>query len=230
FAGLFGLLETMSLEQRTQTLRIFAPEAEQFVSAIEDFGYSSKPFKILPVNVEYIGHDVEVLVDEEEYQIVAMPADHGVPAVAYAFVEKDRVKIDKDKAAALGLPAKGPLYNKLKQSGFVIFKDKKIKLEDLSVVEKGKRIVYSGDTRPCQNVLQLSMNANLLIHDSTYFEEFERKHATFKDVLQIAKEAGVKSVVLTHISRRYQDESKLKELVEKFPSVKIARDFMKIVV
>lgn len=230
FAGLFGLLETMSLEGRTQPLRIFGPEAEEFTALIDEFGYSSKPFKIIPVNVEYIGSKEQLLVDEEEYQIVAVPVDHGVPAVGYAFVEKDRIKIDKAKAAALGLPDKGQIYSKLKTAGQVAFKEKMIKLEDISIVEKGKKVVYSGDTRPCKNIIELANNADVLIHDSTYFEDMERRHTTFKDVLKIAKEAGVKKVILTHISRRYSDIKALKEMVDKYPSVTLAKDFMKIVI
>ncbi len=228
FAGLFGLLETMSLEGRTRDLRIFAPEAEEFVSLIDSFGYSSKPFRIIPVNVEHIGTKQQLLLQEEEYQIVGFPVDHGIPAVGYAFVEKDRINIDKEKAKAIGLPEKGPLYHKLKEKGEVVFKDKIIKLEDISLVEKGKKVVYSGDTRPCQNVINASLNADLLIHDSTYFEDLKRKHTTFKDVLKIAKQANVQKLVLTHISRRYNDIRKLKEIVEKYPSVVLAKDFMQI--
>ncbi len=228
FAGLFGLLETLSLEGRKRDLRIFAPEAEEFVSLIDSFGYSSKPFNIIPINVEHIGTKPQVLIDEEEYQIVGIPVDHGIPAVGYGFIEKNRVNIDKDKAKALGLPDKGPIYHKLKANGKVIFKDKVVKLEDISLVEEGKKVVYSGDTRPSQNIINLSKNADLLIHDSTYFEDFKRKHTTFKDVLKIAKEAGVKQLALTHISRRYSDIRKLKEMVEKYPSVILAKDFMQL--
>lgn len=228
FAGLFGLLETMSLEGRTRPLRIFASEAEEFISLVDSFGYSSKPFSIIPVNVEYIGKKQQILVDEEEYQIVGFPVDHGVPAVGYAFVEKDRVNINKEKAKAKGLPEKGPVYYKLKTTGQAVFNGKIIKLEDISITEKGKKVVYSGDTRPCQNVIAAAKDADLLIHDSTYFEDLKRKHTTFKDVLKIAKEANVKKLVLTHISRRYSDIKKLKELVEKYPSVTLAKDFMQI--
>ena len=228
FAGLFGLLETMSLEGRTRDLRIFAPEAEEFVSLIDSFGYSSKPFKIIPVNVEHIGKKEQILIDEDEYQIIGVPVDHGIPAVGYAFKEKDRIRVDKGLARAVGLPEKGPLYQKLKSNGQVVFKDRIIKLDDVSTVDKGKKVVYSGDTRPCNNIIKISKDADLLIHDSTYFEDLKRKHTTFKDVLKIAKEAGVQRLVLTHISRRYSDIRKLKEIVDKYPSVTLAKDFMQI--
>ena len=233
FAGLLGLLETMSLENRQKQLSIFAPEAERFVPSLTNLGYSTKDFPIVAKSVYHDGSSIQTLVDEQEFQIQSMPMRHGIPAVAYALVEKDRIKIDSEKAKKLGLPEKGPIFRTLKENGEAVFKGQKIRLEDVSNITKGKKVVYSGDTLVNRNMLKLAENADLLIHDSTFFAEMKEegyKHATFEDVIKLAKEASVKQVVLTHISRRYQDIQELKEKISKHENVRIAKDFMKVVV
>ncbi len=232
FAGLLGLLETMNLEGREKPLTIFAPEAEKFVGILLDLGYSTKDFPVEPKDIFYEGGGIQALLETNEFFIKATPAKHGIPATAYAFVEKDRVKIDKEKIKKLGMPPKGPIYKKIKEAGSVMFKGKEIKLEEIAKIEKGKKIVYSGDTLPCKNVIKLAGNADLLIHDSTFFEDEKdgKKHANVEDVLKIAEEANVKEIILTHISRRYQDTDELKDKVKDYPNVKIAKDFMKIII
>lgn len=229
FAGLLGLIETMNLEDRTKPLTIYAPEAEKFVPMLLDLGYSTKDFEIIPKNVEFEGREIERLVDDQEFFIAAIPMKHGIPAVAYAFVEKDRTKIDKAKAHALGLPPKGLIYRKLKSDGKITFKGKEILLEDIAITEKGKKVVYTGDTMPNQNTIKIAENAELLIHDSTFLDEVDGgKHSTVDDVLKIAAAAKVKQLVLTHISRRYQNIQEIKDKLKAYPNVRIARDFMRI--
>ncbi len=236
FAGLLGLIETMNLEGRQAPLRIFAPEAEKFVDILLNLGYSAKGFPVSGKNVEYNGSSVEKLMETDEFYVAAIPVRHGIPAVAYAFVEKDRVKIDKEKAKEQGLPPSGQIYQRIKDSGSADYKGMKIKLDAISLVEKGKKVVYSGDTMPCKNIVKLAESADLLIHDSTHFastQELEKagkgyRHTTFEDVLKIFEEARAKQLVLTHISRRYQDLQELKDTIEKHPNVSLAKDFMRI--
>ena len=93
----------------------------------------------------------------------------------------------------------------------------------------GLRVVYSGDTKPCDNIVKISMEANLLIHDGTFLEEDAGKaHAGVKEAAKVAKKAGVKQLILTHISRRYTDPKELEDEARKiFEKTKIAHDFMK---
>lgn len=233
FAGLLGLMETMNLEKRQKPLTIFGPEAEKFVDILLDLGYASKNFSIIAKDVPFEGSEITTLLDNPEFFIASSPARHGIPAASYAFVEKDRIKIDKTKAKTFGLPATGPIYRKIKEEGSVTFRDKKIELDDVAFVEKGKKVVYSGDTMVTKNMIKVADHADLLIHDSTFFEEDvfdkEYKHTTFEDVLRIAEEAKVKQVILTHISRRYQNVEAMKEKIKDYPNAKIAKDFMKVV-
>lgn len=229
FAGLLGLMETMNLEKRTRPLNIFGPEADRFVETLLELGYASKKYDVVAHTVPFEGTEITTLFETDEFYVCSTPAKHGIPAVAYAFVEKDRVKIDKSKAKKLGLPEKGPIFKKIKQHGSVEFHGKTISIDDIGLVEKGKKFVYSGDTLPCKNVIKLSQDADMLAHDSTFFEEMEAKHANVDEVLWLAKEANVKQLILTHISRRYQDIEEMKEKISGHENVKIAKDFMKVV-
>jgi len=232
FAGLLGLMETMNLEKRTKPLTIFGPEADHFVDTLLDLGYASKKYDVIAKPVPFEGSEITKLLETDEFMICSIPAKHGIPAVAYAFIEKDRIKIDKGKAKQIGLPEKGPIFKKIKEHGSVVFQGHKIDINDIALVEKGKRFVYSGDTMPCKNLVTISQGADLLVHDSTFFMEdvFDKqyRHTTFEDVLKLIEEAHVKEAVLTHISRRYQNVEKLKEKIKDYPNVKVAKDFMKI--
>ncbi|MFH0836855.1 MAG: ribonuclease Z [Candidatus Aenigmatarchaeota archaeon] len=232
FAGLLGMMETMNLEKRQEPLNIYGPEASRFVPILLSLGYGSKQFPIKAINVEHEGTEIQTLVDSDEFSIQAMPMKHGVPAVAYAIVEKDRIKIDKEKAIAMGLPATGPLYKILKEKGIAVFKDKEILVEDVSFFEPGKKVVYSGDTKPNKNMVEFAKNAALLIHDSTFFShgDFVWKHAVVDEVVKIAEQAHVKKLILTHISRRYADINELEKKAKEFPNTEIAKDFMRVVV
>ncbi|MBI2579735.1 MAG: ribonuclease Z [Candidatus Aenigmarchaeota archaeon] len=233
FAGILGLMETMNLEGRTKPLNIYGPEAARFVDILEELGYWSKKYDVVAHDAWSEGTTPQVILDGGEFQVLAVPVKHSIPAVAYAFAEKDRIKIDKLKAQEMGLPPKGPVYRDIKEKGSALWKGKKIRLEDLSSVEKGKKVVYSGDTMPCKNMVTISQGADLLIHDSTFFEDAaddNYRHSNFDEVINISKKAGVRQLVLTHISRRYQSSEELREKVQGYEGVKIAKDFMKIVV
>jgi len=245
FAGLFGLIETMSLEKRKTPLHIYGPEAERFVNILLSLGYAVKQFEIKPVNVNFKGSDTETIFENDECLILSVPVKHGVPAVAYALIEKDRIKIDKERASQLGLPKSSPIFNKLKRKGFIIYNGKKIMLDDVCFVEKGKKMVYSGDTKPCENLINIAKNSDLLILDCTYFEniktdksdEFEnRYHTSLNQALKIAADTNVKQLVLTHISRRYPSQKALEKMVKEEAEkskintdIKVAKDFMRIV-
>jgi len=239
FAGLLGLMETMNLEGRTSTLHIYGPEADKYVPILLSLGYGKKGFDVVYKTVEFEGNQIQTLLEEDEFSIISIPVNHRIPAVSYAIEEKTRVKIDKDKAKKLGLPEKSPLFKTMKKEGKAVFNGREVRLDQICITEKGKKVVYSGDTKPCRNIEKISKDADLLIHDTTFFdspEDFEKimekdyKHATMSEVLRIAKKARVKQLILTHISRRYQDTKKIMEMLPPSENVQIAKDFMQVIV
>jgi len=229
FAGLIPLIQTMNLEKRRKELKIFAPEAEKFVSNILSLGYFGCRFPVKAINVPIEGDRISLIDETKEYQVYSIPVLHTVPTVAYCFKEKDRWKIDEKKLKELGL-RRGYWLRKLKKEGKATYRGKEVRIEDVGKIKKGLKIVYSGDTKPCDNIVKISMDADLLIHDATFLEEQAGKaHADVKQAAKIAKKANVKQLVLTHISRRYTDASELeKEARKVFENTRVAYDFMRI--
>lgn len=230
WAGLIGLIQTMNLEKRRHPLFIYAPEAERFVSDILDLGYWGPGFKVIPKDVPAEGDKITKLIETKYYEIYSTPVRHSVPAVAYCFKEKDTWKVDiKEAEKKFGLK-QGPLVGKLKSKGEVELKGKKIRLEDVGRLHRGIKVVYSGDTRYCETLVNLAKDADVLIHDATFLEEEDTKmHSAPEDALRAAKKANAKQLVLTHFSRRYQSLKEFEDKAKKlFPNTITAKDFMRI--
>ena len=232
YLGLPGLIDTMGFENRLKPLTIYAPETEKLTNLLNS-GYSSRRFQVRPKDVPVKGSQIKKLLETHDFKIVSVPVKHGVAAVAYSLIEKDRLKINKEQAKKVGLPAQGPIYREIKEKGRVIFKGKKIEFKDISLVEKGKKIVYSGDTEICDNLMRLVQDADLLIQDCTYFDSEKSKeygHASFEDIVKMVEISKVKRVILTHISRRYRDLEELRRKLKDYPTLTVAEDFMKVTI
>ncbi len=230
YLGLPGLIDTMGFEDRGKPLSIYAPEAKRIKNLLS-LGYSAKRFDVISKNVPSKGLEITNLLETDNFKIVSTPVEHGIPAVAYGLIEKDRINIDREKARKVGLPVEGLIYKEIKEKGRAVFKGKEIKLKDISVIKRGKKVVYSGDTEICDNLIRLTENTDLLIQDCTYFDNqnFEGyRHASLKDVIEMLKKVNVKQVILTHISRRYKDLYDLRKRIKDYPTLKVAEDFMKI--
>ncbi|WP_135610802.1 ribonuclease Z [Methanococcoides sp. AM1] len=230
--GIPGLVQTMSFQGRTDPLTIYGPEwVEEFVKLLSALGYYKLKFEIKAVKMER--GDV---VKRDGYSVVALQTDHNVRSIGYALVEDPRPgKFDRKKAMEFGVPI-GPLFSKLHKGEDVEVDGRVISSEDVVGKSRpGRTIVYSGDTRPCRDILEASENADLLIHDGTLADEKlewakEAKHSTAGEAAALAKKAGVKKLVLTHISSRYSDDVSplLKDATAIFGDVIIAEDLMSI--
>ena len=121
---------------------------------------------------------------------------------------------------------------KLKKDSVADVSGKKVKIEDVANKTSGLKVVYTGDTKPCDTVVKISKDADVLIHDSTFLEADEVKgkaHADVKQAAKIAERANVKQLILTNISRRYKDPSEIENEAKKaFKNVKVAYDLMKV--
>jgi len=231
FAGLIPLLATMNLEKRTKELKIFAPEAERFISHILDLGYFGNRFPIVATNVPFEGEEIFEADSAEEYKVYSIPMLHTVPSVAFCFKENDKSNIDLDLLKKIGMK-RGAWLKELKKKGFAEVKGTNIKLEDVAKITKGLKVVYTGDTKPNDNVVKISENADVLIHDATFLEADEVKgkaHGDVKQAAQTAKKAKVKQLILTNISRRYKDPEELEKTAKKvFKNSKVAYDLMEL--
>lgn len=231
FAGLIPLLATMNLEKRTKELKIFAPEAERFISHILDLGYFGNRFPIEATNVPFEGSEITEIDSGEEYKVFSIPMLHTIPAVAFCFKENDKSNIDLNVLKKLGLK-RGPWLKELKKKGIAEVKGNKIRLEDVAKITKGLKVVYTGDTKPNDNVVKISQGADVLIHDSTFLEADEVKgkaHGDVKQAAMTAKKAKVKQLILTNISRRYKNPDEIEKAAKKiFKNSKVAHDLMEV--
>jgi len=231
--GLPGLFQTMSLLDRKRKLEIYGPSGtEAFVNAIQQTVQFTLTF---PIEVSEI-RDAGLVCEEKEYEVYATWADHVIPSLAYALSEKPRPgKFYPERARSFGIP-EGPLWSKL-QHGLVVrlSNGRVVKPEEvMGPTRSGRKIVYTGDTRPWKDIVRFAEGADLLIHDATFDDELwerarEDGHSTPSQAAETAKGARVKRMVLTHISARYKDCGLLLEQARKvFPHVDVAEDFMKI--
>ncbi|MBS7660151.1 ribonuclease Z, partial [Candidatus Bathyarchaeota archaeon] len=166
------------------------------------------------------------------YEVQAVWAKHSIQSLAYAFIEKPRPgRFHPEKALALGVP-KGPLWSTLQRGIEVTLPDGRT-IKPLDVMEPprpGRKIVYSGDTRPSEKIANLAKNADVLIHEATLSDELAEKaeeegHSTPSEAAQVALKANVKLLVLTHISARYADPRVLLEQAKKiFPNTYLPND------
>jgi ribonuclease Z len=231
--GLPGLLQTMALLDREKKLEVYGPLGiERFIEGIRETVQFVLTFPVEIHEIEKTG----VVCEEEEYTVQAVWANHVIPSLAYAFVEKPRPgKFYPEKAKALGVP-EGPLWSKLQHGHKIKLPNGRvIKPEDVAGSPRlGRKIVYTGDTRPFEGFVEFAVDADLLIHDATLDEELAERaeddgHSTPGQAAENAKKAKVKRLILTHVSARYDDTSTLLKQARKiFKNTQVAEDFMKI--
>ncbi|MGQ9719856.1 MAG: ribonuclease Z [Candidatus Jordarchaeum sp.] len=230
--GIPGILQTLSLLNRNKPLYLFGPNGlMDFITAIKKTVEFTLTFDI------YVKEAAEgVVYETNDYYIECVKTRHTNSSFAYAFVEKDRPgKFHPNKALALRIPM-GPLWKKLQQGETITLSEgRKIEPSEVADPPKpGRKIVYSGDTAPCESVKKISKNATLLIHESTYGDDLEEKafetnHSSASQAAKIAEESSVQKLLLTHISQRYSNPKELLEQAQKiFQNTIIAEDLMEI--
>jgi ribonuclease Z len=205
--GLVGLTRTMSLQGRTEPLRLYGPGGGlKALRACIAFGSDRLTF---PVEIaELNGGDI---LDRGAYAIHAVNADHrGTIAIGYALVEKPRLgRFNPALAIELGIP-EGPLWGRIHKGESVTLGDGRV-IEAATLVgatRAGRTLVISGDSRPTQALTDISRHADLLIHEATFGDDeaaraIETGHSTAREAAQLALAAGAKKLVLTHFSARY---------------------------
>ena len=232
FLGIPGLIQTMSFMGRKEPLMIYGPEGtREFTELFKAFGYFNLKYEIRGIQLK--PGDV---VEGKDYLIRALKTEHSIPSLGYALVENPRPgRFNREKAVKLGITP-GPLFAKLQRGIPVEVNEKLVKPEDvMGVLRPGRTVIYSGDTRPCDSVLEASRDADLLIHDCSFADEMadwaeESRHSTAGEVAALAKEAGVRKLLLTHISSRYTDDVEpiLTDSKKIFENVIVAEDLMEI--
>jgi len=229
--GILGLLQTMSMQNRTESLEIFGPKGiDEFLAAnikILNFGLS---FSILITIV-----NEGTIYENNKFLIHAAKANHSITAFSYLFEEKDKPgRFNVEKAKELGIP-EGELWNKLQNGEDITNNEKIIKPEQvLGKKRLGKKIGISGDTMPTKELEEFFRECDYLVFDSTFLDEEKQKaqdtcHSTAKQAAELGKNANVKNLILTHFSARYKDEIGHKTEAEQIHnSVITAKDLLEV--
>ncbi|HEY3113850.1 MAG TPA: ribonuclease Z [Gemmatimonadaceae bacterium] len=232
--GVTGLLRTLALQGRTEPMNLYGPPGSEkllwkaITLGSEKQNFEIKVFEITP----------EAPLKRSGYSLVPFTVEHGDRlAIGYQLVEETRLgRFNPDKARDMGVP-EGPLWGKIHKGETVTLPDgRTIKPSELvGPTRPGRRIVLTGDSRPSEGTIAAAMGADILVHEATFATEeaqraLETGHSTAREAAEVAAKAGVKKLVLTHVSARYsRDTSELeREAREIFPATIIARDGMEI--
>ena len=229
--GILGLLQTMTMRNRTEPLEVFGPSGiEEFIGAnikVLNFGLS------FPVLITTIKEGK--IFEDNTFSIYACKANHSIVAYSYLFEEKDKPgRFSVENAKKLGIP-EGELWKELQNGNEIKINDKIINPDQvLGEKREGKKIGFSGDTMPTKELEKFFEGCDFLVFDSTFLEEEKQKaldtcHSTAKQAATLAKNSNVKNLVLTHFSARYKDEKQhLAEAAKIHNSVITARDLLEI--
>ena len=228
FLGITGLLRTMALQGTTEPISLFGPVgSERILQDAVRLGVEREKF---PVEIKGVrpGDGLNC----EGYQVLAFPVNPGNNAVGWCLVEDQRLgRFDVEKARQLGIP-EGPLFGKVHRGEDVESNGRVIHAEDLVGESRpGRKVVYTGDTRPCETTVESARGADILIHEATFGDEEQDRaretfHSTAAEAARVAKECDVRSLILTHLSARYSEDPGIlkNEANAVFQGAKIAHD------
>ncbi len=207
YLGIIGFLRTLAMGDRTEPLIIQgpAPGIERALKRAIHIGWREYPF---PISIETV--EPGQVIDRGDYQLKVIGVDHRMPAVGYVLEEPSRPgRFDPDRAIALGVEP-GPLFGRLQRGEPVDLPSggKVLPEQVMGPPRAGRKVVFSGDTRPCTEVVEAARNADLLIHEATFSEAeharaAETMHSTAKEAGEVARAADARRLILTHISSRY---------------------------
>jgi ribonuclease Z len=239
FLGVTGLVRTLGLQGRTEPLRLLGPRGgARVLKAALELGVERSAFP-----VEIVELSPGDRLERKGYDLEVHAADHGGNAVAYVLREHRRLgRFEPDRARAMGIP-EGPLWGKIHKGETVSWEEERSggpavrrtasPADLVGPPRPGRLVVISGDTRPSPSLVEAARGADLLVHEATFTEEekaraLETRHSTAREAAEVARAAGVKRLVLTHLSARFS--SQWSELLDEaravFDATMVAKDGM----
>jgi ribonuclease Z len=238
--GLPGLLASLGLAGTCPGIDLYGPDPlRDYLEGVLRTSSTRIGYPLRTHKVRQAAEGGTVVFADDELQVRCAPLTHRVPAYAYRVDQKPRAgRFDIEQARNLGIPP-GPIYAELKAGRTVTLEDGRI-INGASLTgpeRPGASIVYCTDTVFCEAAVELARGADLLIHESTFSHgeaelAIARQHSTSTMAAQTALEAGVKQLVLTHLSPRYMPgnpqgpDDLLAEAQAIFAETIMAKDFL----
>jgi ribonuclease Z len=229
--GLLGLLQTMSMAQRRKPLDIVGP-----AKLLKWLQVTSELLHIgLTFPIRFSKARQGTVLRLKDFRVKATRALHSIEAYSYLVEEHGRPGVFyPEKAKALKVP-EGKLWSRLQNGHGIRANGKTVPSSAVTGPPRpGRKVGYSGDTRPTPRLARFFVGCDLLIFDSTFRHSdadkaAERKHSTSAEAAELAKKAGVRKLVLTHFSARYTSTSSLvREARRIFPNTVAAADGMSL--
>lgn len=226
YLGVPGLLKTYDLLGRERSVSVIGPPG-----LIDLFKALRRIFGKLAYEVELVELAEGEAVRHDGYEVRAFPVEHRMRAHGYALVEDERPgHFDPDAAKRLGV-AEGPDFGRLQSGEEVRGKDGVVQPSDvMGEPRRGRKLVITGDTAPCEMTRMAAHQAQLLVHDGSFADEetaraTETGHSTARQAAELARVAEVGMLALVHVSSRYDVRAVLTEAHEAFPDTVAPRDF-----
>jgi ribonuclease Z len=219
----------MGLLDRTEPVTVYGPKgAPRILGDLLKVGVERNKFPVEIVEIQAGDR-----LSRQEYDLDIFPTEHRAGSIGFALVEHLRLgRFDPELARTLGVP-EGPLWGRIHKGERVTLADgKSVGPEELvGPTRPGRKVVITGDTRPTGAVREAARGADLLVHDATFGDDEQPRaiqtgHSTAREAAELAREAGVRRLALTHISARYTREAPelLTEARQAFPDTLVARD------
>ncbi len=228
--GVPGLLQTMSLFSRQRPLRVFGPTGTVAMMDRRFSNHDAEPCYKVEVRDLAPGDSFE----SDGMTVLAVGTDHSIPSLGYVLREPPRSgRFDADAARGLGV-AEGPLFSDLQNGVAVEIEGRVVSPEEvMGPPRRGRSFSYSGDTRPCVAFIEASRGVDLMVHEATFADDSidraaESGHSTARQAAEVAKQAEVSTLVLTHISPRIDDALTLEREASEVigtRNVVVAQDF-----
>lgn len=212
YLGVIGMLRTFAMQRVPRPARDAAP--------LRLYGprpAASLLSRAIHLGIEEIAYPIEIVelspgdvVQRDRYRIEAFATQHRIASLGYALVEDARPgRFDVATARAIGVP-QGPLFGQIQRGLAVTLPDGRVvqPSDVLGAPRPGRRVVVSGDTRPCDATIAAAEGADLLVHESTFGDDeasraIETGHSTAREAARVARDAHAQRLVLTHLSSRY---------------------------
>jgi len=228
--GLPGLLQTMAMASRRDELLVIGPKGlKDFLLSSFELTYFYPPY---PIKVVEVLRDAEITY--RNLKLKVFPVNHTVPAFGVSVETASKRKVRADVLEREGLPKR--LWGRLQRGEDVVWEGRVFKYEDFTFEGERIKVVYSGDTAPCERLVEEAEGADLLVHEATFTKELkeeahDRGHSTAEDAATAAARAGVKQLLMVHFSARYKDLRRhLEEARRVFPRSYAAEDLTKVVI
>lgn len=227
--GVPGVLQRRSLDDAARPLHAYYPaEGREFFQRLRWASAYVERSEVLEHPVAEDG----VVLEAPGFTLSARRLDHRVPTYGWRLQERDGVRMLPERLAARGV--RGPDVARLQGEGVLEVDGEVVRLEEVSESRPGQVFAFVMDTRTCAAALELARGADLLVCEATFLHRDahlaeQYAHLTARSAAELARDAGARRLVLTHLSQRYPDPREhLAEAAAVFPDVVVVEDLDRV--